>query len=78
PSETLQIASLAQVVRYASTDRTGKFACRPLAPGGYIAVATVRSAAGGVGVEVASFKVASLDKLTKLDVQRFKPLQEVP
>jgi hypothetical protein len=70
-----EIEQFARVVRYAPVDRTGKFACRSLDPGKYIAVATTQGYMG-LDVGVASFDVRAGRGAT-LDSHRFRPLQAI-
>lgn len=78
PAATLTPAQLQvfpQVVRYAAIDRRGRFACRALDPGPYIAVSTTATYQR-VDVGVAAFDVRTGSDAT-LPPNRFKPLQAI-
>jgi hypothetical protein len=71
----MEFATLPSVMRYTHTDQRGRFVCRPLEPGSYVAVATSPVAGGTLAVQVATFDVPAQRGLETID--RFRPLQDV-
>jgi hypothetical protein len=72
----MEVIEFAKVMRYARTDKDGRFVCRPLSPGDYIVVDTTTGAGGTVAVEVAPFKMGSAHGLATLANNSFRPLQD--
>jgi hypothetical protein len=73
----LQFATLPTVMRYTHTDQHGRFVCRPLDPGKYVAVATSPVPGGTLAVQVATFDVPVQRGLETIANDRFRPLQDI-
>jgi hypothetical protein len=70
------VMMLTKVLRYTAADASGRFVCRPLDPGKYIAVATTTGLGGRVAVEVAAFNMGTAHGLASLNHDSFRPIQD--
>jgi hypothetical protein len=77
PITPLETLDFTKNLRYATIDRDGRFVCRPLEPGRYIAVETMAAAGRALIVDVAAFDLGSARGTTSLAQSQFRPLQEV-
>ncbi len=77
PLSPAQLQQLKAVIHYAPLDRRGRFKCRGLEPGRYIAVASIARADGGFACDVAAFAITLGSSPVTLSRDQFRPLKEV-